>query len=687
MIEQWFRQDIESHLDRAKRVVVCDAKGEGAFLLPILKQEITVLTAGNHLDELTCRYKAEKYYAESPVVFYSMMPKQEISFLLEYAQIDGLVDLTNIEQYIQKHLFTASGINATISKAELILAAKLGIGKDLNWWKGVATGIIKPFDINESLQTFVCAPDEYAATLDTSVRKLFVEQLYKMIAKPQVKQTNVMMAQETMNAIFDGLAMNNLSKELLNIYYTLTDKSSARKIMDEYLSVYTLPSNISPLAAHEDHPFEELDREVTILLSKAIENDTDISAALHYINKRISSKYAQSYKAHWLKDLSALFEYDATAFNKVSSLSDFVEQYKLVFAKVDNAMRKIYVAWLNKPDILRPIQYYYEQLAKPMFDRWYSLVKEYKPSQKNLVVEALQQKGRVAVIVGDGLRLEIALEMADELKKIKEIDFDDKTAFALLPSVTENGMSALYGCNNMEISAQTRFNTLKAQIPETTIMALDSLNEYVTAEKLVLTFGDIDQVGEKKQLAGLKDISNYTPQVCGVIKQLLAMGYGKVYVTADHGFVITGLLDEADKVPVPSAVDIKVGERFILSNDKIGGQHLIERMDKFGNYVYQYYAETDKPFVSRGAYGYAHGGLSPQECIIPMFCFSKEVTQDGCNVYISNKSDLQAVTGSYFTIKIVAEGDPSLLFSSERKIKLQLFDAKEIGRASCWESV
>ena len=50
MIEQWFRQDIESHLNRAKRVVVCDTTGEGAFLLPILKQEVTVLTAGNRLD-------------------------------------------------------------------------------------------------------------------------------------------------------------------------------------------------------------------------------------------------------------------------------------------------------------------------------------------------------------------------------------------------------------------------------------------------------------------------------------------------------------------------------------------------------------------------------------------------------------------------------------------------------------
>ena len=83
----------------------------------------------------------------------------------------------------------------------------------------------------------------------------------------------------------------------------------------------------------------------------------------------------------------------------------------------------------------------------------------------------------------------------------------------------------------------------------------------------------------------------------------------------------------------------------------------IERQSNFEGYDYQYYAKTDKPFVSRGSYGYAHGGLTPQECIIPIYCFSKDGVGESLKVTILNKTDLQSVTGAYFTIKIKGEGD------------------------------
>ena len=676
MIEQWFKQDIEAHLNQGKRVVVLDPNGNGAFLLSTLTTKAIVLTVNNHLDEIACRYKAEKYYADSNVIFYSMLSKEDISFLLEYAQVNGMVDLTDIEQYIKNHLFATAGINTTIPKSELILAAKLGIGKDINWWKGVATGIIQPFKMDECLLSFICNPDEYINSLDISVKELFIDELYKLIGKPKVNQTNDMMAQEVMFSIFNGLLKNNLSSELLNVYYALTDKISSKPTMDAFLDAFELPKDASPLSAHIDHPFIDLDKKLVLQLSDALKEDTEIFSYLHAINQRIDSKYAQSYKACWLKDLSILFEYDKNAFNKVTSLETFVQQYKSDFHRIDNAMRKIYVGWLNKPDILRPIQYYYEQLSKPMFDRWYSFAKEYIPTQKNIVIDALQQKGRIAVIVGDGLRLEIAKEIADEVNRDKDINFDSQTAFAMLPSVTENGMSALYGCDGVELLAQNRYKKVKELVADTTIMSLDAFNESITAEKLVLTYGDIDQIGEKKQLSGLKDISCYPAQIAETVKQLLAMGYNKVYITADHGFVITGILDEADKIPVPNNKDAKVEERFILTNEPISKHNLMERTGDFCGFNYQYYAPTDKPFVSRGVYGYAHGGYSPQECIIPMFCFSKEKNQDGCIIKISNKNDLKSVTGSYFTAKISAEGDVSQLFKAERKVKLQLFDSK-----------
>ena len=65
--------------------------------------------------------------------------------------------------------------------------------------------------------------------------------------------------------------------------------------------------------------------------------------------------------------------------------------------------------------------------------------------------------------------------------------------------------------------------------------------------------------------------------------------------------------------------------------------------------------------MSRGSYGYAHGGLTPQECIIPIYCFSKDGVGESLKVTILNKTDLQSVTGAYFTIKIKGEGDAGSL--------------------------
>ncbi len=246
-------------------------------------------------------------------------------------------------------------------------------------------------------------------------------------------------------------------------------------------------------------------------------------------------------------------------------------------------------------------------------------------------------------------------------------------AFAELPSVTENGMSSLFGCAEVEDVAQTRYNNLKTVIPDVEIIQLEKLNSGVTANKLVLMFGDIDQVGEKKQLAGLKDINAYEAFVSEKINDLFSMGYGKVYLTADHGFVITGILDEADKIPVPQGDIIKSEERFCLANENLGNENIIVRNQNYKGSQYQYYAKSDKPFVSKGAYGYAHGGFTPQECIIPAYEFATEI-QESLGVSIVNKPALQNVTGTYFTVKLKAESVESTLFRAERKVVIQIYE-------------
>lgn len=166
----------------------------------------------------------------------------------------------------------------------------------------------------------------------------------------------------------------------------------------------------------------------------------------------------------------------------------------------------------------------------------------------------------------------------------------------------------------------------------------------------MVLYGDIDNVGEHKGLAGLKDINNYEAELADTIRRLHGIGYQKVFLTSDHGFVITGILDEANKIIAPTGVDVK--ERFFLTDDFINDSSFIRREDNFPGSSYQYYAKSDKPFKTRGAYGYAHGGFTPQECLIPMYCFTSLQGTSSLKVEIENKAELAAVTGQYFSVKL-----------------------------------
>ena len=89
------------------------------------------------------------------------------------------------------------------------------------------------------------------------------------------------------------------------------------------------------------------------------------------------------------------------------------------------------------------------------------------------------------------------------------------------------------------------------------------------------------------------------------------------------------------------------------------------------------------PFKTVGAYGFSHGGLSPQELITPFICWETE-KQDVNNLLASiiNKSDLSSVMGALFSVKIKAEVVENDLFSQERKVYLQFFaQGKQISKS------
>ena len=237
MIDKWFVNDVEKVLSRHNRLVITDAQGEGRFLLEFLpKTTVLMKVAKDDLSEIEARYVAAQKYAENPVVFYTTKSRQELNFLMEYAETNGCVELDDMERYLKNHLFADTHENTELSKQELLMAAKLSKGKDLNWWKGVCKGIIKPLDTEEWLINLLLHPSETREKMDKDIWHVFAAEVYDWIGKPQTEQPAEVMAQTVMDEIFNGLIQNSITPQLLSIYYQCTDSTAMRAKRVYYIS-------------------------------------------------------------------------------------------------------------------------------------------------------------------------------------------------------------------------------------------------------------------------------------------------------------------------------------------------------------------------------------------------------------------------------------------------------------------
>ncbi|MDX9964323.1 hypothetical protein, partial [Desulfobacter postgatei] len=163
------------------------------------------------------------------------------------------------------------------------------------------------------------------------------------------------------------------------------------------------------------------------------------------------------------------------------------------------------------------------------------------------------------------------------------------------------------------------------------------------------------------------------------ISLLLAGGYARVYLITDHGFVLTGLLSDADKICVSPKGDFDKAERYIRTETRQADltPGLIEAEKNYRQFKYIYFARNMNPFKTPGLYGFSHGGVSPQELVTPYFCWERSgASLVLLSVLIENKGDLRDVTGELFSIKIKADKGTEDLFSMDRRVYLVFFASK-----------
>ena len=325
---------------------------------------------------------------------------------------------------------------------------------------------------------------------------------------------------------------------------------------------------------------------------------------------------------------------------------------------------------------MRPLQEYYEDLNYQLLQKWFELIEGYRPDQQGYLPSLLSAaKTKTAVIVGDGVRFEMADFIASELEKNFKVD--RQIMLAEIPSETENNMSALYVGNKkiIPVHKDREAGLVQATGKNIVFKPLEQINYGVDADYLVLTYKDIDSAGEKMQQAAIKLFSEFESLLIEKITLLLNMGYQEVPLITDHGFTLTGILDEADKIEPVGAGKIEVHERFIRTVEKQNNNEWLGFEIPYSDYKYVYVAKSQRPFKSKGVYGFSHGGFTPQEIIIPKFSFSKSSTPvSQLEVIISNKTDLLEASGELFVIRIEApQAATADLFGNNRKLQIKLY--------------
>lgn len=681
MIEKWLRNEIDKKICNSNRIVILDQSSRWKFLVDAACTDICLYSTKDYSskwqqkqDELFLRHEIEKNHKNDQVVIYVSRELAADSFLIEYAKTGGCIELAT--EWVRDVLLKETSLQVSLTDDELYTACQLGIFKDINWWKKVVQKIEGLLSIENDILDFFDNPNGFLESKTPAVKNLYIQEFCKLLQQPVQDKPADTFASEIARHIFTGMLEGNISEKEYVIYCKWIDSRNHESSFKKYLGEYQLPSTIDIDKVKDNHCFDVVDKKYLTKLVENINNASEVKNILDKIKKRLKFKKSNPYIAKWWQDIADIMDF--TVVCNDASIDGISRYYTVEFSKTDRSMRRILTYLKADINIVKPIQEYYERMNQNLLKSWFAHYGEYQESQKGYLVNLIKNTSKkIAIIVGDGVRYEVADSVASRVAS--DISVDKKFMYAGLPSETEHNMSALYTTDG-EIIAEKKEREKKLSDEtgkDITYMQLDEVNGTTDGEILVLTYKDIDDAGEKMQQGMLRLVDEFEDILVEKIQLLLHLGYKEVHLVTDHGFVLTGILEESDKIPTDDiSGGKKVSERYIRSVDEQSGSKYISIEEHYENYNYVNFAKSSRPFVSTGKYGYSHGGFTPQEVVIPNFVFTYN-KQNQMDVDITNKKDLIDIAGNILTVKF-SSCEAKDVLSYQRKVRVLLYVGDKI---------
>lgn len=288
-------------------------------------------------------------------------------------------------------------------------------------------------------------------------------------------------------------------------------------------------------------------------------------------------------------------------------------------------------------------------MQNKFFDKY---IKSQAESSKN---------GRTIVIISDAFRYECAKELNEKLK-VFGTKSDIYYMLGLVPSYTQLGMAALLpnkelsrdpnykdkgsdsifvdGMNSVGIENREKILTkvvpegLAIQYEELYAMTKSEWKKIFSGKKVVYIYHDVvDKAGEHDENNVFEACEKAIKQIEGLVKDLHTTFSGvNCYISADHGFFYKrGKVEEYQKTSRDtSATRQKVRYSYTDKKSEEEGIFSINLDYIFGeNSGYVNIPKGQNVFSKQGGgINYVHGGILPQEIIIPVIDFKSTRTSE-----------------------------------------------------------
>jgi len=421
--------------------------------------------------------------------------------------------------------------------------------------------------------------------------------------------------------------------------------------------------------------------------------------------------------------LQALEETDLV----VTSMADGIERYTRTWFRLDQTYRKftLHAARAGQASLLGSLieqveGLYANRCLLTLGDRWQECVNSAStwnaypvPLQRRFFAEHVQgfreRNTKVAVIISDALRYEIADELQTLIRQEDRYQAELTAMLSVLPSYTQLGMAALLPNRALQISDQETGTVLVDGQPSQGLVNRDKiLFQGLDGRGKAVRFDDvmpldrdasrdlvrdvdvlyvyhnrIDATGDKRDTEKqvFEAVEHTLEDLIRLVKKLAGANISHVLITADHGFLYQHReLEESDfaDIPVQGQPLLLRNRRFVLGKGLRAHASLVHftasDLDLAGDVEVQIPRSVHRLRVQGSGSRFVHGGATLQEVVVPVLHVSKKRQSDTSQVEVEILRGASSVITTGQLAVTLFQGQPVSDKVHPRTLRIGIYD-------------